>query len=314
MRLFALDPYQSWGEAVVKAALARGWQARMVKRGRQVMEGEPWAGEAYGFIRLSMEPPELAVNRNDYDVMASCLTMVQDRTQIDVYENKSSQFARWAEWMPETWRFTDKAAATDFIRRADFPLVSKADNGASSVNVRILQTFSEAQKHIDTIWGRGIPMERNYVQRDYVLFQRCIPHTVTYRVNILGRSRAIFFRYNYPDRMVAQTGNVEPAMALTPELESLLDFADRFAAHAGTLWCALDILKDGSTWRLLETSEGWPWPSPGTCNEGTIFRSTRPRRWIEMFEVLLDEIEAGVWSSSSGTSRTAPSPSTSLAT
>jgi hypothetical protein len=165
------------------------------------------------------------------------------------------------------------------------------------VNVRILESRKEAHQHVAQIFSYGIPLNRRQVQKGYALLQRFIPHRITYRVNALGDCRAVFFRYCYADRQVAQTGNVDPCMEMTPEIESLLNYADRFFAHAGTKWCAIDILKDGDTWRLLETSEGWPWPSPGTCNEAPIFRSQN-RRWIQMFEVMLDEIDRGAWSSS----------------
>jgi hypothetical protein len=82
---------------------------------------------------------------------------------------------------------------------------------------------------------------------------------------------------------------------MTSELESLLEFSDRFFAHAKTKWCALDVLKDGNEWKLLETSLAWPWPSPGECNRGTIFRSGG-KKWIEMFDVMFDEVERGAWS------------------
>lgn len=304
MRLLALDPYQSWAEAAIKAAQARGWQAK------QILRGEDAGDEGYGFIRLSMYPSILATNRRDYDAMAARLTMVQDRQQIEVYENKSEQFRRWSEWMPDTWRFGNEAEALAFVATSDYPIVSKADVGASSVNVRILADRREAERHVTQAFGAGFYLQKSQVQRGYVLLQRFIPHRITYRVNALGDARAVFFRYCYPDRPVAQTGNVEPAFEMTDEVESLIDFADRFFAHAQTKWCAIDVLKDGDGWKLLETSEGWPWPSPGRCNEGTIFRS-KGRKWIEMFEVMLDEIERGAWS---GTLAREPSSSTSIST
>lgn len=292
MRLWALDPYQSWAEAAIKAAQARGWQAK------QILGGEDAGDEGYGFIRLSMYPSILATNRRDYDAMAGRLTMIQDRGQVEVYEDKSEQWRRWGAWMPDTWRFESEAAALAFLAMAEYPLVSKADVGASSVNVRILANRREAERHLLEAFGAGIPLQKGQSQRGYVLLQRFIPHRITYRVNALGDSRAVFFRYCYKDKPVAQTGNVEPAFEMTDEVESLIDFADRFFAHAGTKWCAIDVLKDGDGWKLLETSEGWPWPSPGRCNEGTIFRS-KGRKWIEMFEVMLDEIERGAWHGSS---------------
>lgn len=286
MKFWALDPYTKWAKAAVQTALRRGWDARVVQNGSQVSGG-------YGFLRLSMEPHTLSQNRSDYEVMASRLTMVQDATQIAVYENKSEQFRRWSEWMPDTWRFTDEAEAMAFLATADYPIVSKSDTGASSINVHIHADRKSAEAHVRQSFGKGIKVIRWPAQRGYVLLQRFIPHTTTYRVNALGNARAVFFRACYPDRMVAQTGNVEPAFEMTGEVESLLDFADRFFAHAQTKWCAIDVLKDGDRWRLLETSEGWPWPSPGRCNEATIFRSKR--KWIEMFDVMFDEIDSGAW-------------------
>ena len=292
MKLWALDPYEKWGAALIACANERGWSARRVRRGADMERG------GYGFIRLSMETAELARNRQDYAEMRKRLTMVQDQAQIDVYEDKSEQWRRWGAWMPDTWRFTKLDDALAFLAGADFPIVSKADTGASSRNVRVLGYRDEAEAHAVQVFKRGIPIERGRVQRGYLLLQRFIPHRITYRVNALGNARAAFFRYCYPDRPVAQTGNVDPAMEMTEELESLFEFSDGFFRAAGTKWCAIDVLKDGDKWKLLETSEGWPWPSPGTCNQAPIFRSTRSRRWIEMMDLLLDEIEEGAFSSS----------------
>lgn len=288
MNFFALDAYDLWGKAACKVAESRGHRARQVRRGSEVTEG------GWGFIRLSMEPHTLPTNRQDYAEMSKHLTMVQDEAQVRLYENKSGQFAEWGEWMPDTWRFTDRDAAMALIGKVAYPLVSKADEGASSVNVRILNTRAEAEKHVNVLFGAGIPMIRGLTQKGYVLFQRFIPHKITWRVNAIGDCRAVFMRYCYPDRPVAQTGNVAPVMQMSDEVASLLEYSDRFFSHAKTKWCAIDVLKDGDGWKLLETSEGWPWPSPGDCNEAPIFRS-KGRKWSDMFDVMFDELERGAW-------------------
>lgn len=92
---------------------------------------------------------------------------------------------------------------------------------------------------------------------------------------------------------MAQTGNVEPVVEMNVQMASLLLYAGCVTQDIKTKWCALDILDSPDGWKLLETSIGWPWPSPGECNKGTFFFSTR--LWIDMFKVLFDEIEAGVW-------------------
>jgi len=269
--------------------------------GRRVFSGEVTKSPGVGFVRPHADWRQLPKNREDYKRMvAAGLTMIQDQAQIDLYEDKSGQFARWGHWMPDTWRFTDHDMAQAHVAQADYPVVSKADVGASSTNVRILYDKVEAEKHIAQLFDAGIlvhhgancPQTR---QKDYALLQRFIPHKTTYRVNALGNARAVFFRHCYSDRPVAQTGNVDPAFAMTPELESLLEYSDRVFADIGSKWCALDILKDGDGWKMLETSLAWPWPSPGDCNSGTIFRSPKGRKWIGMFDVMFDELEAGAW-------------------
>lgn len=294
---FIQDERDIWHAEAMAAARRAGYAAKRVFSGERVRGP---AGSV-GFLRPHADWRKLPRNRDDYAAMVKAgLLMIQDPEHVRLYEDKSGQFAKWPEWMPDTWRFTDHDMAQAFVAQADYPLVSKADVGASSVNVRILNNRDEAAKHITALFSSGLlvhhgancPQTR---QKGYALLQRFIPHTITYRVNALGNARAVFFRYCYPDRPVAQTGNVEPAFDMSDELASLFDFCDAFFAHAATKWCALDVLKDGDRWRLLETSLAWPWPSPGRCNEGTIFRSPKSRKWIDMFDVMFDELEAGAW-------------------
>jgi hypothetical protein len=291
---YVLDERKIWHKAACEAARNHGYSAHHIRAGREVgSEG------GVGFIRPHADWRQLPTNRLDFRTMRERgLTMIQDEAQVDLYEDKSGQFARWGAWMPDTWRFTDQAAALTFLDGAAFPLVSKADVGASSVNVRILYTLDQAAAHVRQLFGRGIPVNHgahcpDTLQKGYALLQRFIPHTTTWRVNAIGDARAVFKRYCYKDRPVAQTGNVDPTYEMSAELESLLDFSDRFFAHAGTKWCAIDVLKDGDAWKLLETSLAWPWPSPGDCNNGTIFRSRH--KWIGMFEAMFDEVERGAW-------------------
>lgn len=295
--IFIHDERDVWWQAILDAAKEAGHEGRRVFSGEQFADAKP--GDI-GFLRCHADWRVLPANREDHTRMVNAdLLVIQDQAQVDVYENKSEQVRRWHAWMPETWLLSDEAAAMKVVAQAGFPLVSKANEGASSTNVRILYTRAEAEKHIRQLFGAGILVHHGAncpqtKQRGYALLQRFIPHKTTFRVNAIGDARAVFFRHCYPDRPVAQTGNVDPAFVMTDELESLLDYSDRFFAHAGTKWCALDILKDGDEWKLLETSLAWPWPSPGECNKGTIFRSGG-KTWIEMFDVMFDQLQAGAW-------------------
>lgn len=225
--------------------------------------------------------------------------MVQDSAQVEVYDHKRRQARLWGCWMPETWILEDVSQALAFAEVAFFPLISKADVGASSQNVRLIEDRANLIAHIQQAFGSGIVVKHcsndraRGLQQGYLILQRFIPHEVTYRVNAVGRQRAVFFRRCYSDRPMAQTGNVTPAYRLEDVPAGLLDFANRFFREAGTQWCAADILRDGEGWRLLETSLAWPHPSPADCNNAGFFPSGR--RWVDMWDVLLDEIEAGVW-------------------
>jgi hypothetical protein len=298
MRFTILDEREIWHGPAIAAAIARGYDARRVKRGAQVKD----SGGGIGFIRPHAIPEDLEQNQEDFQIMqGSGLTMIQDELQMALYEDKSAQWQFFGQWMPPTWRFARLQDAMKFLDSGDAPsvLVSKADVGASSVNVRILDSRAAQYEHFTKLFGEGIEVNHcgggtNSIQQGYALLQEFIPHEITWRVNIVGTKLAAFKRYCYPDRPVAQTGNVEPVTEMTPEIESLFDFAKAFFREAGTHWCAADILKDGDKWRLLETSLAWPWPSPGDCNQAPFFETDR--KWIQIWDVMFDEFEKGVWS------------------
>jgi hypothetical protein len=292
VKFFVLDERHIWHQPAITAAKNHGHS------GKRILKGEEVDSEGLGFIRPHADPAALKRNQRDYDLMAARLKMFQDETQVRCYEDKSQQFARWGQWMPDTWRFTDIASAVAFLQIAPYPLVSKADVGASSVNVRILGNEVVALQHVRQVFNEGVSVHHcggraRSLQKDYVLLQRFVPHTVTWRVNAVGNARAVFMRYCYKDKPVAETGNVEPAMEMTPQIESLLEYSNRFFAEAGTKWCAIDVLFDNGEWKLLESSLAFPWPSPGKCNDAPIFGTKR--RWIGLFEALFDEYETGAW-------------------
>jgi hypothetical protein len=290
---YCLDEREVWHAAALRAAQNHGYN------GRRVFRGEEVTSSGVGFIRPHVAPATLLRNHRDYEQMATHLTMIQDERQVKLYEDKSSQFKQWGHWMPDTWRFTRLDEAMEFLNSwSQFPLVSKADVGASSVNVRILINKRDAERHLRMLFGNGVVVEHSCevpksIQKDYALLQRFIPHKVTWRVNAIGDARAVFKRFCYRNRPVAQTGNVEPVMVMDEEIESLLEYSNKFFVEANTKWCAIDVLKEGDSWKLLETSLAWPWPSPGRCNEAPIFGSER--KWIGMFEVMMDQVEQGAW-------------------
>jgi len=304
-----LDERGNWHAPSIEVAKRRGYSTSRIKRGFEVSQK---GSVGLGFIRPHAVPAVLERNHLDWWEMADRLTMVQDFRQIELYDDKSAQFWAFKDWMPPTWHFENLDNALAFAR--EFPvdgtwIVSKANEGASSKNVRILRSRKELIDHIRLAFGRGIEVDHcagghegkhsKGRQKGYILLQEYIPHDITWRVNAIGRGRAIFKRYNAPGTFVAQTGNVEPATDLDSAVtQTVLEFANRIFSALNTKWCALDILhsvQSGGVY-LLETSAGWPWPSPGTCMEGPFFGPiARPRRWAEIWDLMFDEYEDGVW-------------------
>lgn len=302
--LTILDERRSWIEPLYSAAKARGYDAQSVTRAK-------YARSRGGlvFFRPHAHPQVLKMNREaDWPVFRNGkgFTCIQDDAQIMCYDNKSEQFRRWSKFMPRTWRFDNMLDALAHVENWNKPLVFKSDVGASSTNVRIVEHIHDQRKYVERVFKHGI--DQNHccgggggksvvtTQRDYVLCQEVIPHEATWRVNAVGNLRAIFKRKNYPDRMVAQTGNVEPIMTDQDQwTQELLGFADEVFAEIGSKWCALDILWDPKQARyvLLETSLAWPWPSPGECMSAPFFGSTRT--WEHMWDAMLDQYEMGVW-------------------
>jgi glutathione synthase/RimK-type ligase-like ATP-grasp enzyme len=290
MDLQVFDSREVWHGPLIQAAQSLGWNAR------RVFEQDPIQPGGFGFFRP--HPANMEEHRLLDLEMRRHLVMVQDRAQVEVYEDKTEQWRRWGHLMPETWHYTSQAEAQQ--AQHDFPLVSKANEGASSVNVRILYTRQQYEAHVAQAFGPGIKVNlcaggATTTQKGYLLVQRFIPHTITFRVNILGPRRAIFERFNYPDKPVAQTGNVRPVMHFTVLHESLIEYANQVAAEIGTRWCALDILRDNDHWTLLETSLAWPKNETDHRDTPLIGGGT----WGQLWHLLCADLAAGYFGSTS---------------
>jgi hypothetical protein len=292
MYVFDELPKSCWDKAIIAELRQRpNWTGRKVKASFQLRR------PGYVFIRLAMNEKLLQWHRRIADIMREVpgMRLIQDPTQVELYEDKIKQTQQFHHWMPHTELAFSEADAQILLPDMTYPFISKAKVGASSCNVRLITNMVEARREIELSFvGDGIPNLSHYPnQKGYLIWQEYIPHDITYRVNIIGRQFFVFKRYCYPDRPMAQTGNVEPVLVMDDEIASLLEYTKEIAAEIETKWCAFDILKGPNGWLLLETTLGWPWPSPGNCDECVCWNS--PHKWADMFKVLFDEIEAGEW-------------------
>ena len=301
MTLYIFDSRHVWWEAIAKAAEERGIRARRIGGIEDVDDSDP---DSFAFVRP--HPAMMPAHRELDADLRSMMPVIQDRAQVEVYEDKSEQWRRWGHMLPDTLVTTSRQEAEGYT--GPFPVVSKANEGASSVNVRIIQDMDSYRDHIAQIWGNGIRVSRCAdktftTQRGYIYLQRFIPHEITYRVNIVGNHVAIFERHNYPDRPVSQTGNTDNVMDLTPMHESLLDYAWGVADTIGSRFVALDILDDSAVsgdeenpeqevwnWTLIETSLAWPWSATDRSNTPLWLRSGGQHgTWGDLWAVMLDD-------------------------
>ena len=291
--LSVYDAYNMWVTDIREAVNRRdGWMLS------KLAIGDIIPADTYVFLRPDMNEANLTREKRwlaDH-VHRSDIRLVTDAVQVMFYEDKCGQAQLFETLLPSTWVFRNRDKALQWVEeRQEWPIVSKAAVGASSQYVHVIDK-SEAIDIVEQAFGEGIDLKHHNWdrQKGYVLFQHFLPNNdFTWRVNVIGEEVAVFKRHNYKDRPVAQTGNTDPVSKLTPEVEEVISFGRSCANMIGSKWVALDILRDHDTGvlYLLETSLGWPWPGVG---EGAkFFPSGRP--WNAMFDVMLDEIDRGVF-------------------
>jgi len=196
-----------------------------------------------------------------------------------IYENKKllSYFLKATRIPhPETDVFYLKNEALDYIDLVEFPIVGKTSIGASGTGVRILKTRASAKKYVNQAFSKtGIKREfgpskatgspskwlskailnpslfvsklRQYIvihqhgERDYLLFQKYIPHTFEWRVVKIGDS---FFAHKKAIFNLKASGSkvidyVKPPLGL-------LDFARNICFQHRFNFMAIDILEDSN--------------------------------------------------------------------
>ena len=147
--------------------------------------------------------------------------------------------------IPRTWIWFDAAAAAEWARSAEYPLVLKLHAGAGSTNVRLVHSCREAEAWVRRLFDRGVydltdnhgkPRIRNWQQtlraaaktvlrgepwrdpsalrelhRGYALFQEFLPNNdFDTRVTVIGNRAFGFRRFNRPnDFRASGSGNID---------------------------------------------------------------------------------------------------------
>lgn len=295
MNLFFLDQTGSkWVGGAEQACSRAGWAFHRIARGAEM-------GAGLGFIRCSANPVKLRTAVDDFMSMAERGPVVQDQQQVILYDNKWAQAGLYKPygWLPETYLCSTENEARAAAKALGYPLVLKADAGAASANVRVVRHARGLEKVLRPVFrGAGWPILYcadgvSGRQKGHVIVQRHIPHSVTWRVNAVGNGRAVFQRFNHPARGTAQMGNTQGVLVMDDTVASLLETADAVFETLGTQWCALDFLREGDRWWLLETSLAWPWAAQSKHGPTPIFRTGWT--WEGMWDSMLEQAADGVF-------------------
>lgn len=301
MKIWCFEDPQDWGERLYKTAKARGHEAYMFEASTQ-----PDAG--YVFVHMHHHPQ---LRKGHKELMENLslnpkLVLIPDYRSSVLYDDKLEQARHLSRWMPATKAFFTPGAAKEYLRSSPrYPFISKASEGASSHNVRLVETPEQAFAEVKAAFSdKGIKMHYELAQRGYVLWQDFIEnndHDV--RVIRIGEKRLVLRRFNRKERpMASGSGNLDPVTALDEEVRSALSYSDCFFKHERFDWCGIDLVKNSTRWYVLETTVGWNMGGYVKC--AVWKRAYGHGEWvatnrlgIDIWEVLIDEIEAGSFDS-----------------
>ena len=171
---------------------------------------------------------------------------------------------------PKTWVWFDKVAALGWLQNAKYPIVLKLWTGAGSTNVRLVQSFAEAECWICRLFNRGVSsleprrfslkdrildvlrilfhgeLEHPWeLHKNYVLFQEFLAdNEFDTRITVIGNRAFGYRRYNRPnDFRASGSGNfdVNPMYIDKETVKLAFDVAQQLGAQS----VAIDGLKKG---------------------------------------------------------------------
>lgn len=187
---------------------------------------------------------------------------------------------------PDTWIWFDKAEASDWARKANYPLIIKLCAGASSTNVRLVNSADGAAAWIERLFGQGVynlasvsrspwgwkrriraaakslllgrPLNERrspwHLHKNYVLFQEFLPDNPhDTRVTVIGRRAFGYRRFNRPnDFRASGSGNFDT----DPKEVNLeaVQLGFRVAEKLGTQSIAIDVIQQGTECVVTELS------------------------------------------------------------
>jgi glutathione synthase/RimK-type ligase-like ATP-grasp enzyme len=298
VKLWCFDDAHDLGKQLHEAAVKRGHDAHLFDDPRRPDKG-------FVFMHMQHHPSVRMLHKRVMSILSMNpdLTLVPDYRASVLYDDKLEQARQLARWMPRTRVFYTPGAARRFLdSHPALPFMSKALDGASSHNVRLVETYDSARLEIrQSFSDLGIKCRYGAQQRGYLLWQEFIAeHTGDIRVVAVGRKRLLLRRGNRLDRSIPRgSGDIAPIKDLSAaEACGALKVANEFLEAEQFKFAGVDLVRDPSSgrWFVLEVTVSWALSGYyesafiDCANADPILMSTRGD---SIWEVLLDEIEAG---------------------
>jgi len=264
MRLFAYNDAKNYGRALCHYFSLLGHEANLFTSAGEVPEGE----DVVCFIRMLHYP--LSVRTYNKQVMEELnkknVLLIPNIKEIRLHDDKVKQYKTFGDWMPKTWFTEDYYKALALVREVTYPLVSKAAEGASACNVRLIKNDKEALQEIVQIFLRenGIPLYlKNHYQKNYILWQEYLhqPKGNDWRVTLIAKKYATGFErfVRDPDKPFASgSGKRRIFTNVDKQVASLFDLGYKFATEFDLSMACIDVVYDSNGKPfILENSSAW---------------------------------------------------------
>ncbi len=165
--------------------------------------GDDWLSsfERETFVGLLIWPH---LNSNKLkEILDERLMLLEKYTKIKMYPEAEGIYLldnkrRVRDWLyvnnfkiPQTWCFTDREKALEFIDNVELPIVHKSVQGSVSRGVEIIKKRSRARSIIKRCFTSGIypyRMDRRNIQWDFVMFQEYLEDCKEKRIIVVGES------------------------------------------------------------------------------------------------------------------------------
>lgn len=284
--IYAYDDPKHWGKWILVSAKKKGMSCKLFTG--NIPTGSPT------FVRLDQQGPQRAVSkliaRRVHE--AGC-TMLPTYQESLWYDDKIAQYDVLKRWMPQTWIVKSAAEARALAEKIEFPIISKASEGAGSANVRVLQDQPAALTEIAAAFGAGIKQKFGR-QQGYVYWQRIVPENpCDYRICIVGDYLYGLKRMNRPGTLFASgSGDASPLKMDCDRQKRAAQLAVEITRAINTQWMAYDIVFDGDQPLVLEMSSAWTMDAYKDCRMFTHDLEPTQRTGKESFAVAVEILAA----------------------